>query len=233
MLILGWGEERCPRSPFPVRAECRNIFTLTIQYHTCRAMANATSQNEEMDAPGTRTSETAAGGMEEGHDGDTSAESDEGSERGGSTPPTPVRRRRRTEDAGSDEGRGGAPTDDARSVRTREDVDEGATAGTRAMLEEICEHRARLGRVVLMYVPGHRGVSANEYADAVAKQHAHGIVDPSITFEIARHVRSRPCLYQEGNGLCMRYVYEAARVAANKWVHDKLWETLQTYRRVR
>ena len=37
------------------------------------------------------------------------------------------------------------------------------------MLEAICTYRERLGAVVMMYVPGHRGFSANSYADAAAK----------------------------------------------------------------
>ena len=39
------------------------------------------------------------------------------------------------------------------------------------MLEAICSVRAELGRVVMMWVPGHEGVSANSMADAVAKAH--------------------------------------------------------------
>ena len=37
------------------------------------------------------------------------------------------------------------------------------------MLEAICTYRERLGLVVTMYVPAHRGFAANSYADAVAK----------------------------------------------------------------
>ena len=36
-------------------------------------------------------------------------------------------------------------------------------ASCAAILEELCAHRRRLGTVVTMWVPGHRGVSANEY----------------------------------------------------------------------
>jgi hypothetical protein len=72
----------------------------------------------------------------------------------------------------------------------------GATAGSDAMLEEICTHRARLGGVVVMYTPGHRGISPNEYADAVAKAHVWDDVDPLITSEIAKHVCTRPCVYR-------------------------------------
>ena len=66
-----------------------------------------------------------------------------------------------------------------------------------ALLEEICAHRRRLGIVVMMYTPGHSGISANEYADMAAK--AHVMDEPN---EMAgmneRHVRTRPCVYARG-----------------------------------
>lgn len=37
------------------------------------------------------------------------------------------------------------------------------------MVEAICTYRERIGRAVLMYVPAHRGFSANAYTDAAAK----------------------------------------------------------------
>ena len=95
----------------------------------------------------------------------------------------------------------------------------GATAGSDAMLEEICTHRARLGGVVVMYTPGHRGISPNEYADAAAKAHVWDDVDPLITSEIAKHVCTRPCVYRldgVGKGLCMRTSFESAREAAQE-----------------
>ena len=55
---------------------------------------------------------------------------------------------------------------DARGMRTRERA---------AMLESCCVLRARLQLVVFMYVPAHRGISLNAYADAAAKAHRERI----------------------------------------------------------
>ena len=110
-------------------------------------------------------------------------------------------------------------------------VGAGSTAGSAAMLEEICEHRAKLDRVVIVYTPGHRGISPNEYADAAAKAHAWEAISPGTDYEIARHVRSRPCVYSmtgERTGLCTRSVYESAGTAAREWVTERLGETLHT-----
>ena len=92
-----------------------------------------------------------------------------------------------------------------------------ATAGTDAMLEKICTHRKRLGCVIIVYTPGHQGISPNEYADAAAKAHVWGKVDPFITTEIAQRIKSRPCIYHEcnvGRGMCTRTTYESARISA-------------------
>jgi hypothetical protein len=110
-------------------------------------------------------------------------------------------------------------------------VGAGSTAGSAAMLEEICEHRAKLDRVVIVYTPGHRGISPNEYADAAAKAHAWEAISPGTDYEIAQHVRSRPCVYSmtgERTGLCTRSVYESAGTAAREWVTERLGETLHT-----
>jgi hypothetical protein len=40
------------------------------------------------------------------------------------------------------------------------------------MMDEICYHRRRLGLVVTVWVPSHRGIAMNAYADAAAKAYA-------------------------------------------------------------
>ena len=100
---------------------------------------------------------------------------------------------------------------DARRLRGR---DRGAT------LEAVCSLRKQLGRVVFLWVPAHRGISANAYADAAAKAHLEsGSDDRARWRETASRARSRPCLYEVrsdyGDGGMLREV-EAARVGA--WV---------------
>ena len=82
-----------------------------------------------------------------------------------------------------------------------------------AMLEEICTIRRKMGLVVTMYLPGHRGMVANEYADAVAKTHAQRDVDEDITRNIAKMIKTRPCIYEhdDGRGMCTRPLYTTAR----------------------
>ena len=96
-----------------------------------------------------------------------------------------------------------------------------------AVLEEICSIRRRLDIVVVMYVPGHRGVVANEYADAVAKAYTNDEVDGDITRRVAAAVRTRPCVYEEGEapGLCMRTVYAAALRGAQNWAVRQMRST--------
>jgi len=60
-----------------------------------------------------------------------------------------------------------------------------------AELYAVLLYRRRLGIVVTMFVPGHSGVSANEYADFVAKAHIDDEPDELIDM-VARHVRTRP-----------------------------------------
>jgi ribonuclease HI len=97
--------------------------------------------------------------------------------------------------------------------------------GCADMLEEICAHRARLDRVVIMYTPGHRGVSPNEYADAAAKAHAAGEVSPHVALEVAARVVSRPCVYEgtsDGDGLCQRPMFQEVRGRMTAWVRKTL-----------
>ena len=62
----------------------------------------------------------------------------------------------------------------------------GRNTSNGAMLEEMCSIRRRVGLVVTMYLPGHRGMVANEYADAVAKTHAQREVDGDTSHETSR-----------------------------------------------
>ena len=106
-------------------------------------------------------------------------------------------------------------------------VPRGGHKGCAAMLEEICEHRARLGTVVLMYTPGHSGISPNEYADAIAKAHAWGDIDPDITRDVADNVRSRPCVYErigEREGMCQRPCLQEAWGTTGAWIAKQLRE---------
>jgi len=93
------------------------------------------------------------------------------------------------------------------------------------MLEEICAHRRALDRVVLVYIPGHRGFVANEYADAVAKAHASGPVERGITGAILQHVMTRPCVYERkeaGSGLCQRRIYQEVWEGGREWVENEM-----------
>ena len=66
-----------------------------------------------------------------------------------------------------------------------------------AMLEAICAIRARLGRVVFMWVPAHEGVTPNSYADAAAKAHLQArVVAADVTAVVAREVRSRDVVWE-------------------------------------
>jgi ribonuclease HI len=96
----------------------------------------------------------------------------------------------------------------------------GRDRGGGAMLEAICKCRAQLGRVVIMYTPGHSGVSPNEYADAIAKAHTQDDVEEGITADIAAHVTTRPCIYEHATktkGLRQGRIYQEASKAAAKW----------------
>ena len=68
-----------------------------------------------------------------------------------------------------------------------------------AMLAEISERRRLIteagGVVVTMWVPGHRGVSCNEYADAVAKHYAGTTVDWDGIQSITGYVKHRVVEY--------------------------------------
>ena len=92
-----------------------------------------------------------------------------------------------------------------------------------AMLEEICRLRAELGTVVFLWVPSHRGNSANSMADAVAKAYLYSTPDRAGVAGIAQAVRTRPCVYavkEQGGALDLRdrRVYADAYARAKQWV---------------
>ena len=64
------------------------------------------------------------------------------------------------------------------------------TQGGCGITEAICRVRARLGRVVMVYCPAHRGIAGNEYADAVAQAHL-GMEAEDTAAEVASQVEVR------------------------------------------
>ena len=115
-----------------------------------------------------------------------------------------------------------------------------------AMLEEICNIREEMaregGRVILVWVPGHRGVAPNAYADAIAKAYLHDEVG-DVMAPTVRCVETTPCLYEvwhghevtahggagreehtEGGGvdLCHEQVYRDVRSAARAYTCQRL-----------
>ena len=83
--------------------------------------------------------------------------------------------------------------------------------------------RAMLGRVVFLWVPSHRGNSANSAADAAAKAYLEQVPDVAGVARIAAAVRTRPCLYagrpSDGGtpALRDRRVYAEAFARAKTW----------------
>ena len=113
-----------------------------------------------------------------------------------------------------------------------------------AMLEAICEMRARLGHVSLMWIPAHRGSSVSAYADALAKTHLGATDLADVETIVIPFVRSRPsvptCISDyDSEGRLIRGAEESiGRVVMDKrmfrlgkarmgrWVHAELARTL-------
>ena len=96
-----------------------------------------------------------------------------------------------------------------------------------AMLEEICRLRACLGRVVMVWVPSHRGISPNAMADAIAKSYLTQQVDSDAVRAIAAAVQTRPCLYavrDSAGSLALRdkRVYKEMYGKVKEWVQVAL-----------
>ena len=99
-----------------------------------------------------------------------------------------------------------------------------------AMLEAICEYRARLGMVVVFWVPSHEGQVSNAYADAVAKMHLDAPLEAGLTAGVAECVASRPCLYERQVAgeweLWDRPAFRGTRLQAEGWVAAALADGL-------
>ena len=95
------------------------------------------------------------------------------------------------------------------------------------MLEEICAWRARLGNVIMIYTPAHKGITPNEYADAAAKAGARrDCVDKDIV-SIAKMTNTRPCMYgysdNDGNVHIMdRPLFALTRKMMRPWIETRL-----------
>ena len=113
-------------------------------------------------------------------------------------------------------------------------VESGRGGDRGAMLEEICRLRARLGRVVFLWVPSHRGISPNSMADAAAKAYLEQPVDSAGVARIAEAVRTRPCLYAarqaEGDAPLLRdrRVYAEAYARVKEWACAVLRKDLKS-----
>ena len=106
-----------------------------------------------------------------------------------------------------------------------------------AMIEAICALRARFGRVVFVWNPGHRGIIHNEMADCCAKAHLDQPVADDVTRQITSLVRTRDCLYeveseyQDGAWvLADRRCFRLARQCMRRWVRRQLLSNVNTLR---
>ena len=106
-----------------------------------------------------------------------------------------------------------------------------------ALIEAICNIRADLDRVIVMWVPAHSGCAPNSYADLAAKTHLTGAAIEDTTREIADQCETRPCLYErrildEASGeryeLADAKPYPEARKRARAYVRTRLAETTST-----
>ena len=99
-----------------------------------------------------------------------------------------------------------------------------------ALVEAICGVRARLGTVVMVYCPAHRGVAGNEAADAVAKAHLDGAAEDTAA-AIAPYVTAREGLtvvkseYGAGWVHTEKKFYRQVKHAMGAWVHRELLKT--------
>ena len=98
-----------------------------------------------------------------------------------------------------------------------------------AMLEAICTYRERIGQMVTMYVPAHRGFSANAYADAAAKACTNAKIG-NMSETIREAVQWRTHLnevweeYEEGQGRWEIWdvpQYDAIKEAVGWWIVEK------------
>ena len=64
------------------------------------------------------------------------------------------------------------------------------------LLEAICNLRADMGRVIMVWTPAHAGITPNAMADCVAKHYTHAEHKEDPVTHIAPHVLTRPCTYE-------------------------------------
>ena len=89
------------------------------------------------------------------------------------------------------------------------------------ILEAICRMRAKLGLVVFMYTPAHRGASMSAYADAVAKAYLQEKVGEGI----AEWLRTLMIRDREGREFGYELGMQAHHIVA-PW-HDRIFEIMR------
>ena len=101
----------------------------------------------------------------------------------------------------------------------------GPGTGRAAMLHAINEVRARLGLVVMMWVPAHVGVSANAYVDAVAKTYLDGPTTRRATSMVTEHLPAGKRVYTaptpDGHAYWPETRFTAMRDAMGWWVRKQ------------
>ena len=103
--------------------------------------------------------------------------------------------------------------------------------GGAGITEAVCRVRARLGRVIMVYCPAHRGIAGNEYADAIAQAHLGAEVEDTATV-IAPHIETRQGVtiaqseYGEDLVHTERKYYRQMKRSMGWWVRRKLMETV-------
>ena len=98
-----------------------------------------------------------------------------------------------------------------------------------ATIEAINTLRARLVKVIFIWVPSHLGVPCNAYADAVASAAIDAPAQTPVTALVAAEVRSRPIVYQrpcdDTWDLADGPVFGEARKGLLEWIRTKhAWE---------
>ena len=106
------------------------------------------------------------------------------------------------------------------------------------MLEAISKIRMRLGKVVFLWCPGHRGVSGNEYADMVAAAYAErpdDIEAAAVELVVVANVTSKGCMYENASeydldnwSLVDRRCFRLMRWHMAKWVREELAKNVST-----
>ena len=94
-----------------------------------------------------------------------------------------------------------------------------------ATIEAINTLRARLGKVVFIWVPSHLGIPCNAYADAIASAATNTPAQTPVTALVAAEIRSRPIVYQRPSGdtwdLADGPVFGEVRKGLLEWVRTK------------